>query len=64
MGGILTRIDFRVKYDIEMRRKAAKPFGSFKADLDAYIVHWNTRRSQVELKELVPEEFRDQSLAA
>ncbi|MBQ9317623.1 MAG: IS3 family transposase, partial [Atopobiaceae bacterium] len=33
-------------------------------DLDAYIVHWNTRRRQVKLKGLTPEEFRNQSLAA
>ena len=37
-------------------------FESFKADLDAYIVHWNTRRRQVRLKGLTPEEFRDQAL--
>ncbi len=39
-------------------------FESFKADLDAYIVHWNTRRRQVKLKGLTPEEFRNQSLRA
>ena len=39
-------------------------FESFKADLDAYIVHWNTRRRQVKLKGLTPEEFRSQSLVA
>ena len=39
-------------------------FESFKADLDAYIVHWNTRRRQVKLKGLTPEEFRNQSLVA
>lgn len=37
-------------------------FDSFKIDLDAYIVHWNTRRRQVKLKGLTPEEFRNQSL--
>ncbi|MBQ6650206.1 MAG: IS3 family transposase, partial [Atopobiaceae bacterium] len=36
-------------------------FDSFKIDLDAYIVHWNTRRRQVKLKGLTPEEFRNQS---
>ncbi|WP_418844772.1 IS3 family transposase, partial [Parafannyhessea umbonata] len=30
--------------------------------LDAYVVHWNTRRRQVKLKGLTPEEFRNQSL--
>ena len=39
-------------------------FESFAADLDAYVVHWNTRRRQVRLKGLTPEEFRSQSLAA
>lgn len=39
-------------------------FESFKADLDAYVVHWNTRRRQVKLKGLTPEEFRNQFLAA
>ncbi len=39
-------------------------FESFKADLEACIVHWNTRRRQAELKGLTPEEFRNQSLAA
>lgn len=39
-------------------------FDSFKADLDAYVVHWNTRRRQAKLKGLTPEEFRNQSLAA
>ena len=37
-------------------------FESFKSDLDAYIVHWNTRRRQVKLKGLTPAEFRDQTL--
>lgn len=37
-------------------------FDEFKRDLDAYVVHWNTRRRQVKLKGLTPEEFRDQSL--
>lgn len=39
-------------------------FGSFKEDLEAYIVHWNTRRRQKKLKGLTPEEFRSQSLMA
>ncbi|MBQ9007042.1 MAG: IS3 family transposase [Atopobiaceae bacterium] len=37
-------------------------YESFKRDLDAYLVHWNTRRRQVKLKGLTPEEFRNQSL--
>ena len=39
-------------------------FGSFKEDLETYIVHWNTRRRQKKLKGLTPEEFRSQSLMA
>ena len=39
-------------------------FESFKEDLEAYIVHWNTRRRQKALKGLTPEEFRSQSLMA
>lgn len=39
-------------------------FEAFKRDLDAYIVHLNTRRRQVKLKGLTPEEFRNQSLLA
>lgn len=35
-----------------------------KANLDAYVVHWNTRYRQVKLKGLTPEEFRSQSLVA
>lgn len=37
-------------------------FESFKSDLEAYIVHWNTVRRQVKLKGLTPEEFRNQAL--
>ena len=33
-------------------------FESLKVDLDDYVVHWNTRRRQVKLKGLTPEEFR------
>ena len=39
-------------------------FEDFKRDLEEYIAHWNTRRRQVRLKGLTPEEFRDQALAA
>lgn len=37
-------------------------FESFKSDLDEYLVHWNTRRRQVKLKGLTPEEFGNQAL--
>ena len=39
-------------------------FEDFKRDLEGYIVHWNTRRRQVRLKGLTPEEFRNRALAA
>ena len=39
-------------------------FESFKADLDAYVMYWNTQRRQVKLKGLTPEEFRNQSFVA
>ncbi len=37
-------------------------FESFKADLEAYIRHWNNTRRQVRLKGLTPVEFREQAL--
>ena len=46
------------------RGRSWADFESFKADLDAYVVHWNTMRRQVKLKGLTPEEFRRQSLVA
>ena len=39
-------------------------FESFKADPDAYVTYWNTRKRQVKLKGPTPEEFRNQPLAA
>ena len=45
------------------RGRSWADFESFKSDLDAYVVHWNTMRRQVKLKGLTPEEFRRQSLA-
>lgn len=37
-------------------------FEEFKADLEAYIHHWNHARRQVKLKGLTPAEFREQAL--
>ena len=37
-------------------------FETFKRELEGYIAYWNTRRRQVKLKGLTPEEFRNQSL--
>ncbi len=36
-------------------------FESFKADLDAYVMYWNTQRRQVKLKGLISELLRGQS---
>lgn len=46
------------------RGRSWADFESFKADLDAYVVHWDMMRRQVKLKRLTPEEFRRQSLVA
>lgn len=46
------------------RGREWRTFEDFKRDLEEYIVHWNTRRRQVRLKGLTPEEFRNQALAA
>ena len=39
-------------------------YEQFKAELDAYIVHWNTKRRQIRLEGHTPEEFRNMSLTA
>ena len=39
-------------------------FESFKAELDEYIVYWNTRRYQVGLKGMTPVQYRDHSIRA
>ena len=39
-------------------------FESFKAELDAYIVYWNTRRYQVCLKGMTPVQYRGHSIRA
>lgn len=38
-------------------------FEQFKTELDAYIIHWNTKRRQIRLEGHTPEEFRNMSLA-
>ncbi len=40
------------------RNRTWPDFESFKADLEAYIIDWNTVRGQARLKGLTPEEFR------
>ena len=35
----------------------------FKSELDAYIIHWNTKRRQIRLEGHTPEEYRSMSLA-
>ena len=46
------------------REHGLDSFESFKAELDAYIVHWSTRRRQIQLEGHTPEEFQSMSLAA
>lgn len=38
-------------------------YEQFKRELDAYIIHWNTRRRQIRLEGHTPEEFRSMSPA-
>lgn len=46
------------------RNRSFDNFDSFKAELDAYICYWNTRRYQPKLEGLSPEQFRTQSWGA
>ncbi|MDB6806255.1 IS3 family transposase, partial [Bifidobacterium longum] len=39
-------------------------YEQFKNELDAYIIHWNTKRRQIRLEGHTPEEFRNMSLTA
>ena len=39
-------------------------FVTFESEPEDYIAYWNSRRRQVKLKGLTPEEFRNQSLVA
>ena len=52
------------KHGSHLTKKVRCMWEDFKRDLEEYIVHWNTRRSQVRLKGLTPEEFRNQAFAA
>lgn len=45
------------------RNQKWNSFEEFKQDLDDYIVHWNSRRRQVRLGGLTPQEFRMKTLA-
>ena len=60
----LKKLRALVKKDELFRGRTWPNFDSFKADLDAYVMYWNTQRRQVKLKGLTPEEFRNQSLVA
>ena len=44
-------------------RPCVDSYEQFKRELDAYIIHWNTRRRQIRLEGRTPEEFRSMSLA-
>lgn len=45
------------------RGRVFDSYEQFKRELDAYIIHWNTRRRQIRLEGRTPEEFRSMSLA-
>lgn len=60
-NGATEQVFGRLK-DEFFRNRAWPSFDAFKRDLDAYVIHWNTRRRQIKLKGLTPEEFRNQSL--
>ena len=62
-NGVTEQVSGHMK-DEFFRGRTWPDFESFKADLDAYVAHWDTRRTQVKLKGLTPEEFRSQPLAA
>lgn len=55
---------FGLMKDEFFRGRDWNDFESFKADLEAYLVHRNTRRRQKRLKGLTPEEFRSRTLMA
>ena len=46
------------------RGRSFSSFESFKSQLDAYIVYWNTRRYQVGLKGMTPVQYRGHSIRA
>ena len=46
------------------RNREFASYERFKTELDAYIVHWNTKRRQIRLEGHTPEEYRNMSLAA
>ena len=46
------------------RGRSFGSFEAFKAELDAYIVYWNTRRYQVRLDGMTPVQYRGHSEAA
>ena len=46
------------------RGRVFESFASFKAELEAYIVYWNTRRYQVRLNGMAPVQYRGHSTRA
>ena len=46
------------------RGRPFEPFESFKEQIDAYIVYWNTRRYQARLKGMTPVQYRGHSIRA
>lgn len=62
-NGATEQVFGHMKYGF-FRGRTWADFEPFEADLDACVAHWDTRRRQVKLKGLTPEEFRNQSLRA
>lgn len=62
-NGATEQVFGHMKYGF-FRGRTWADFEPLKADLGACVAHWNTRRRQVKLKGLAPEEFRNQSLRA
>lgn len=46
------------------RGRRFESFGAFKAELEEYIVYWNTGRYQVRLKGMTPVQYRGHSMRA
>lgn len=59
-NGATEQVFGRVK-DEFLRGREFPGFETFKAELEKRVNHWDTRRRQVKLKGLTPEEFRNQS---
>ncbi len=62
-GGATEQVFGHLK-DKSFRERVQPDFEPFKANLDAYVIQWNTRKRRVKPKGLTPEELQSQSSAA